>query len=60
MQIATENKYEKVGFTYFSNKVVAPGKRIFEESQISNEASGENISRLLWERTNALIKKFNE
>ena len=50
-------KYNKIGFNYYSNKLISPGKFIFEKTNISEEAQREGLSNKLWELSESLINK---
>ncbi len=53
--LACLSKYRKPGFSYYSNKIIASGKFIFEETDISNDAQREDLSDNLWELSQSLI-----
>jgi len=55
-QLATSSKYSEPGFSYFSNRVISPGKRTFAKAEISNEASDSSLAKLLWEKTTEMIE----
>ena len=57
-RLAIDPDYVNKGFSYFSNKVISPGTRIFEESEISKEASDQIIAKALWEATDEIIHNF--
>ena len=59
-RVATEAEFLKDDFSYYSNKVAGLGRRIFEKSDISKEASDVNLSRLLWEKTVNIIDDFKD
>ena len=50
-------KYNKPYFEYYSNKIISPGKFVFEKSNISEEAQKEGLSNRLWELSESLIDK---
>ncbi len=50
-------KYNKPYFNYYSNKIISPGKFVFEKTNISDEAQSEGLSKKLWELSNSLIDK---
>ena len=52
--LATNDKYDKVCFSYYSNQVSGLGKRKFDISDISDQASDMNLSKSLWEATEKL------
>jgi len=47
--------YNQPGFNYYSNKLISPGKFIFEKTNISEEAQREGLSNKLWELSESLI-----
>ena len=49
------SKYNKSGFTYYSNKIISSGKFIFEKTNISDEAQNEGLSGKLWDLSKSLI-----
>ncbi len=49
-------KYNTCDFTYYSNKIISPGKFVFEKSNISEEAQNEDLSEKLWELSKSLIE----
>ena len=51
MLLATDPKYSNIGFTFFSNKVIRPGKMLFEKSTISDEAHDNQLAQSLWNRS---------
>ena len=55
--LVCESKYNKPGFSYYSNKIISPGKFIFENTNISCEAKKEGLSKLLWDLSESLIAK---
>ncbi len=55
--LATSSEYCEPGFSYFSNKVVSLGKRNFEKSIMSKDASDGKLAELLWEETINLLRK---
>ena len=50
-------KYNKSKFYYYSNKIISPGKFIFEKTNISEEAQRDGLSDNLWELSKSLIEK---
>jgi len=56
-KLASDNQFYKQEFNYFSNKVKSPGKRIFEISEVSNEANDSLKAKSLWDITLELIRK---
>ena len=55
---AFSSKYKKPGFNYYSNKIISPGKFIFEKTDISNDAQREDLSDDLWDLSKSLIEKI--
>ena len=49
-------KYNKYDFNYYSNKIISPGKFIFEKTNISEEAQSEGLSNKLWDLSKSLIE----
>ena len=49
------SKYNKYGFNYYSNKLISPGKFVFEKANISEEAMSEGLSNNLWELSKFII-----
>tara|TARA_Y100001968_G_scaffold74550_4_gene65982 strand:- start:834 stop:1841 length:1008 start_codon:yes stop_codon:yes gene_type:complete len=49
--LSIEDEYDHDGFRYFSNRLVRPGKKVFEESRIGKEASDELLAFNLWEKS---------
>ncbi len=56
--LACLSKYRKLGFNYYSNKIISSGKFIFEKTDISNDAQREDLSDNLWELSKSLIDKI--
>ena len=54
--LVCSSKYNKFDFSYYSNKIISPGKFIFEKSTISKEAESEHLSNKLWELSKSLIE----
>ena len=50
------SKYNKVGFNYYSNKLISLGKFVFEKTNISEEARILDLSKLLWDLSKSLIE----
>ena len=50
-------KYNKNNFNYYSNKILSPGKFVFEKTTISDEAKKEDLANKLWELSKYLIDK---
>ena len=53
--LVCSSKYNKYGFNYYSNKLISPGKFVFEKSNISEEAMREGFSNNLWELSKFII-----
>ena len=53
--LVCSSKYNKYGFNYYSNKLISPGKFVFEKTNISEEAMSEGLSNNLWELSKSLI-----
>ena len=53
--LVCSSKYNKYGFNYYSNKLISPGKFVFEKSNISEEAMSEGLSNNLWELSKFII-----
>ncbi len=51
-------KHNRYDFNYYSNKIISPGKFIFEETQISEEAQIEGLSNQLWGLSKSLISNI--
>ncbi len=56
--LVTEPEYSKPGFSYFSNKVIRPGKRIFNRTEPSAEANDLQLAGLLWKKTFCLYRDY--
>ena len=54
--LAIDQQYSTRKFSYRSNRILRPGKKIFEESEISKEAHNDLIAKRLWERCSELTK----
>ena len=52
------SKYNKLDFSYYSNKIISPGKFIFEKTDISNDAQREDLSDNLWELSKSLLDQI--
>ena len=48
-------KYNKLGFNYYSNKIISLGNFIFEKTKISDDANKEDLSKKLWDLSQSLI-----
>ena len=55
--LACSCKYNKFDFSYYSNKIISPGKFIFEKTNISDEAQREGLSNKLWDLSRDLIAR---
>ena len=53
--LSTQSKYDEKCFCYRSNQLIRPGKKTFEKSAISVEASNDQLAKNLWKLTNKLI-----
>ena len=53
--LVRSSKYNKYGFNYYSNKLISPGKFVFEKANISEEAMSEGLSNNLWELSKFII-----
>ena len=53
--LVCSSKYNKLNFTYYSNKILSPGKFIFEETNISEEAQIDILAKNLWDLSKSLI-----
>ena len=53
--LVSSSKYNKYGFNYYSNKLISPGKFVFEKANISEEAMSEGLSNNLWELSKFII-----
>ena len=51
------SKYNKDGFHYYSNKIIALGKFVFEETSISEESELPGLSSRLWNLSQLIIDK---
>ena len=51
--------YSKSNFNYYSNKIISPGKFIFDKTNVSDEAQRSDLSHDLWELSKALINNKN-
>ena len=49
--------HNKSNFNYYSNKIISPGKFVFEKTDISEEAQRENLANKLWTLSKSLIDK---
>ena len=54
-ELVCSSKYNRSGFNYYSNKLIALGEFIFEKTNISEEAQREGLSNRLWELSKSLI-----
>ena len=53
--LAIHSEVKKSSFSYISNIILRPGKKIFKESEISIEASDNKKAKDLWDLTNDLL-----
>ena len=53
--LVCSSKYNKYGFNYYSNKLISPGKFVFEKANISEEAMSEGLSNNLWKLSKFII-----
>ncbi len=56
-KLVCDYQYNKLGFNYYSNRVISPGKFIFEKTNISNEAEKEGLGKRLWELSEQIINQ---
>ena len=56
--LVCSKKFNKPNFNYYSNRIIASGKFIFEKTDISNDAQREDLSNNLWELSKSLIDKI--
>tara|TARA_Y100001968_G_scaffold257396_1_gene244031 strand:- start:515 stop:1504 length:990 start_codon:yes stop_codon:yes gene_type:complete len=56
-ELADDSKFLSSSFKYFSNKLIRPGKKVFEESEISSEALDDNLSEELWDRCSSIYRR---
>ena len=54
--LSVNPKYEENRFSFRSNRLIRPGKKIFEESEISKEAANNQLAKDLWDLSNSLLK----
>ncbi len=47
--LCDDDLYKKEGFRFYSNKLVGPGLFKFEETEVSLEASNDNLAKKLWD-----------
>ena len=57
--LVSSSKYNKPYFEYYSNKIISPGKFVFEKTNISEEAQKEGLSNRLWQLSESLIDNKN-
>ena len=58
-ELVCSGKYNNTDFNYYSNKIISPGKFVFEKTNISEEANQEGLSNRLWELSKSLIENKN-
>ena len=56
--LVLEPKMNNLSFIYMSNKIISPGQKIFEETEISEEANNNEIAKKLWKISKGLIEDF--
>ena len=56
-ELVCSRKYNNSDFNYYSNKILSPGKFIFEKTNISEEANRVDLSKQLWDLSSTLIDK---
>ncbi len=55
-QLVCLSKYNEKGFNYYSNKILAPGKFIFEKTNVSYEANKKALQKKLWDLSESLVE----
>ncbi len=55
VSLALDERYNKSGFNYYSNKLVTPFKKVFALSKSSIESLDDQLSSSLWQLTSKLI-----
>ena len=58
MNLAVSNKYLKERFIFISNRIKRPGKMVFREDNVSEEAMDQIKAKKLWDLCNSILKKF--
>ncbi len=53
--LASDDAFAASGFTYFRNRVTAPGRHLFEATATSAEGQDPELARRLWEASAALV-----
>ena len=56
--LSVDDRYKEVCFSYRSNRLLRPGKKVFELSEISDEASDDILSKDLWNFSDKLINNI--
>ena len=54
--LVLSDKYNSYGFNYYSNRIISPGKFVFDKSNISEEAQSKDLSNILWKLSQSLIE----
>ena len=54
--LTLDEEYKNVCFSYRSNRLIRPGMKVFERSEISREAGNESLSNDLWNLSGDLVK----
>ena len=54
--LVCSSKYNKSNFNYYSNKIISPGRFIFEKTNISDEAQIDSLAEKLWDLSKYLIE----
>ena len=58
-ELVYSSKYNEKDFSYYSNKIISPGKFVFEKTNISDEAQNEVLAKDLWDLSQSLIANKN-
>ena len=53
--LSTKEKYDLIGFHYFSNRLKGLNQKVFENSDISNEAKNNELAKSLWNLSSDLL-----
>ena len=56
-QLVCSKKYNEQGFNYYSNKILSPGKFVFENTNVSDDANQKVLQKKLWYLSELLVKK---
>ncbi len=54
-QISVDSDYAKDGFSYLSNHLIRPGRMLFSECKISEEANNDSLAMNLWTLSSSLL-----